>query len=97
MKTKEKHLSPGYRFESDWNDEKMIDLLAGPESPLIVKNHPLELVLGASIRDYSSMKTDYPRYQAHRVVTPAARRHSGIRFGKKREEETLSLQHHRRL
>ena len=35
------------RFEGDWNDKKLIDLLAGPDSPLRpTDDHPLELVLG---------------------------------------------------
>ncbi|KAF7760804.1 hypothetical protein Agabi119p4_10213 [Agaricus bisporus var. burnettii] len=33
-------------FEGDWNDEKILDLLAGPGSPLIDQDRPLELVLG---------------------------------------------------
>lgn len=38
------------RFDGDWNDKKIIDLLAGPDSPLRPTNdHPLELVLGKNV------------------------------------------------
>lgn len=87
----------GFRFEGDWNDEKILDLLAGPGSPLIAQDRPLELVLGRHISDFLNPWTDCFRYQAHRIFTPAACRPSGIHFWKTRKEEALSFQHYRRL